>query len=74
MALEDPETHLVVLVVLADLLVLEILALVAVLVVLADLLVLEILVAQVVMFQDNLWVLNPLDQQHLLQSEHLVHQ
>ena len=45
-------------------------------VVLADLVVrvILVLVAQLALFLDNLWVLNPLERQLLLQLVHLAHQ
>ena len=72
-----------VLVILGDLVVLEVLGDLVVLVILGDLVVLEVLADPVVReilgdlvawFLDNLWVLNLLERQHLLQLERLAPQ
>ena len=63
-----------VLVILGDLVVLEVLADPVVLEVLADPVVREILGDLVAWFLDNLWVLNLLERQHLLQLERLAPQ
>mgnify|MGYP004069485271 CR=1 FL=1 len=60
--------------VLVDLVVPEILVDLEVLEVLVDLVVPEILVDLVAWFLDNLWVLNRLERQHLLQLERLAPQ